>query len=61
MSAGFVVALAEGFEGTLEEVLSRTLSAEKRVAVVGLLSHVAAARSAIAELSEHSDRSCAGC
>ncbi|MBX9603454.1 MAG: hypothetical protein K2X35_20780 [Bryobacteraceae bacterium] len=61
MSAGFVVALAEGFEATLEEVLSRTLSAELRAVVVGLLSQVEAARSAIAELSEQSDPSCAGC
>ena len=61
MSAEFVVALAEGFEATLEEVLTRTLSAELRAAVVGLLSQVEAARGAIAELSEQSDPSCAGC
>lgn len=61
MSTGFVVALVDGFEGTLEEVLSRTLSAELRAAVTGLLSQVVAARSAIAEISEQSDPSCAGC
>jgi hypothetical protein len=60
MNAGFVVALAEGFEGTLEEVLSRTLSAELRTAVMHLLSQVAAARSAIAEISEESNSSCVG-
>ena len=52
MSARFVVALAEGFEGTLEEVLSRDLSPELRAAVADLLSQVAAARSAIAEIGE---------
>lgn len=61
MSAEFAVALAEGFEATLEEVLSRTLSAELRAAVVGLLSQVETARGAITELSEPSNRSCAGC
>ena len=61
MSAGFVVALVEGFEGTLDVVLSRVLSPELRAAVVGLLSQVEAARGAIAELSEQSDPSCAGC
>jgi hypothetical protein len=60
MSAGFVVALVEGFEGTLDEVLSRPLPPELRAAVKGLLSQIAAARSAIAELSEQSDTSCAG-
>ena len=60
MSAGFVVALAEGFEGTLEEVLSRTLSSELRAAVADLLSQIAAARSAIAEIGEESNASCAG-
>ena len=61
MSAEFVVALAEGFEATLEEVLSRTLSAELRAAVADLLSQIASARSAITELGEQSDPSCAGC
>ena len=60
MSAGFVVALAEGFEGTLEEVLSRDLSPELRAAVADLLSQVAAARSAITEIGEESNTSCAG-
>jgi hypothetical protein len=60
MSAGFVVALFEGFEGTLEEVLSRALSPELRAAVADLLSQVEAACSAIAEFSEQSNRSCAG-
>lgn len=60
MSAGFVVALAEGFEGTLEEVLSRALSPELRAAVADLLSQVAAARGAIAEIGEESTTSCAG-
>lgn len=60
MSAGFVVALVEGFEGTLDEILSRALSPELRAAVSDLLSEIAAARSAIAELSEQSNHSCAG-
>ena len=60
MSAGFVVALAEGFEGTLEEVLSRALSPELMAAVADLLSQVAAARIAIAEIGEQSNTSCAG-
>ncbi len=60
MSAWFVVALAEGFEGTLEKVLSRPLSPELRAAVKGLLSQIAAARSAIAEIGEKSNASCAG-
>ncbi|MCZ2077987.1 MAG: hypothetical protein LC130_23650 [Bryobacterales bacterium] len=60
MSAGFVAALAEGFEGTLEEVLSRALSPELRAAVADLLSQVAAARNAIAEIGEESNASCAG-
>ena len=60
MSAGFVVALAEGFEGTLEEVLSRDLSPELRAAVADLLAQVAAARIAIAEIGEQSNTSCAG-
>ena len=60
MSAGFVVALAEGFEGTLEEVLSRALSPELRAAVADLLAQVAAARIAIAEIGEQSNTSCAG-
>ena len=60
MSAGFVVALAEGFEGTLEEVLSRALSPELRAAVAHLLSQFAAARSVIAEIGEASNPSCAG-
>ncbi len=59
MSAGFVVALAEGFEGTLEEVLSRHLSPELRAAVADLQSQIAASRRAIAELSEQSNHSCA--
>ena len=60
MSAGFVVAIVEGFEGTLDEVLSRTLSPELRAAVADLLSQIAAARSAIAEIGEESNASCAG-
>ena len=60
MSAGFVVAIVEGFEGTLEEVLSRDLSPELRAAVADLLSQIAAARSAIAEIGEESNASCAG-
>ncbi|MBE7542931.1 MAG: hypothetical protein M9913_03645 [Bryobacteraceae bacterium] len=60
MSAGFVVALAEGFEGTLAEVLSRALSPELRAAVADLLAQVAAARIAIAEIGEQSNTSCAG-
>ena len=60
MSAGFVVALAEGFERTLDEVLSRALSPELRAAVADLLSQVAAARNAIAEIGEESTTSCAG-
>ena len=60
MSAGFVVALAEGFEGTLEEVLSRALSPELRAAVADLLSQVAEARSVIAEIGEEANTSCAG-
>ena len=60
MSAGFVVAIVEGFEGTLEEVLSRDLSPELRAAVADLLSQIAAARSAIAEISEESNSSCVG-
>ena len=60
MSAGFVAAFLEGFEGTLEEVLSRALSPELRTAVADLLSQVAAARSAIAEIGEESNTSCAG-
>ena len=60
MSAGFVVAIVEGFEGTLDEVLSRALSQEMRAAVADLLSQIAAARSAIAEIGEESNASCAG-
>jgi hypothetical protein len=60
MSAGFVVAIVEGFEGTLDEVLSRALSPELRAAVADLLSQIAAARSAIAEIGEESSTSCAG-
>ena len=37
MSAGFVVAIVEGFEGTLDEVLSRALSPELRAVVADLL------------------------
>ena len=59
MSAGFVVAIVEGFEGTLDEVISRALSPELR-ALADLLSQVAAARSAIAEIGEESTTSCAG-
>ena len=43
MNAGFVVALVEGFEGTLDEVLSRPLSPELRATVANLLSQVEAA------------------
>ena len=60
MSAGFVVALAEGFEGTLAEVLSRALSPELRAAVAGLLSQMATARSAIAGIGEQTNTPCAG-
>ena len=60
MSAGFVVALVEGFEGTLDEVLSRALSPELRAAVADLLLQIAAARSAIAEIGEEFTTSCAG-
>jgi hypothetical protein len=60
MSAGFVVAIVEGFEGTLDKVLSRALSPELRAAVADLLSQIAAARSAIAEIGEESHISCAG-
>jgi len=60
MSAEFVVALVEGFEGTLDEVLSRPLPPELRAAVNGLLSQIAAAHSAIAEIGEESNNSCAG-
>lgn len=60
MSAGFVVAIVEGFEETLDEVLSRALSPELRAAVADLLSQIAAARSAIAEIGEESNASCAG-
>ena len=58
MNAGFVVALVEGFEGTLDEVLSRPLPPELRAAVADLLSQLAAARSAIAEIGEKSNTSC---
>ena len=58
MSPEFVAALAEGFEGTLEEVLSRPLSPELRAAVKGLLSQIAEARNAIAEIGEESNTSC---
>ena len=60
MSAAFVVALAEGFEGTLEEVLSRALSPVLRAAVADLRSQIATARGAIAEIGEESNTSCAG-
>ncbi|MCC7156963.1 MAG: hypothetical protein IT161_20455 [Bryobacterales bacterium] len=60
MSAGFVVALAEGFEGTLEEVLSRDLSPELRAAVADLLSQIAAARSVIAQIGDEFNTPCAG-
>jgi hypothetical protein len=60
MSAGFVVALVEGFEGTLDEVLSRAVSPELRAVVKGLLSQIAAARRAIAEIGEESNTSCVG-
>ena len=60
MNAGFVVALVKGFEGTLDEVLSRALSPKLRAAVAGLQSQIAASRSAIAEIGEQSNHSCAG-
>lgn len=60
MSARFVVAIVEGFEGTLEEVLSRALSPELRAAVADLRSQSASARSAIAEIGEESNTSCVG-
>jgi hypothetical protein len=60
MRAGFVVSLVEGFEGTLDEVLSRLLSPELRVAVADLRSQIASARSVIAEIGEESNTSCAG-
>jgi DNA-binding response OmpR family regulator len=60
MNARFVVALVDGFEWTLDEVLSRPISPELRAAVKGLLSQIAAARSAIAEIDEESNASCAG-
>lgn len=60
MSAAFVAAILEGFEGTLDEVISRALSPELRAAVADLLSQIAAARSAIAEFGEESNTSCAG-
>jgi hypothetical protein len=60
MSAGFVIALVEGFEGTLDEVLSRPLSPELRAAIKGLLSQIASARSAIAEIGEEANTYCAG-
>lgn len=60
MMAGFVVSLVEGFEGTLDEVLSRLLSPELRAAVADLRSQIASARSVIAEIGEESNTSCAG-
>ena len=60
MSAGFVVAIVEGLEGTIEEVLSRALSPELRAAVADLQSQIAAARSVITEIGEESNTSCAG-
>jgi uncharacterized protein involved in exopolysaccharide biosynthesis len=60
MSAGFVVALVEGFEGTLDVVLSRVLSPELGAAVADLRSQIASARSVIAEIGEESNTSCAG-
>jgi hypothetical protein len=60
MSAGFLVAIVEGFEGTLDEVLSRALSPELRAAVADLLSQMATARSAIAGIDEQTNTSCAG-
>jgi hypothetical protein len=46
--------------GTLDEVLSRPLPPELRAAVKGLLSQIAAAGNAIAEIGEESNNSCAG-
>jgi hypothetical protein len=60
MSARFVVAIVEGFEGTLDEVLCRALSPELRAAVADLRSQIASARSAIAEIGEESNTSCVG-
>ena len=60
MSAGFVDALVEGFEGTIEKVLSRAQSPVLRAAVADLRSQIATARGAIAEIGEESNTSCAG-
>ena len=57
MSAGFVAAVVEGFEGTLEEVLNRQLSTGLRTVVLALLHEISTARDAIAEIEA---TSCAG-
>jgi hypothetical protein len=50
MSADFFAAILEGFEGTLAEVLSRSLPTELREITEALQQHIAATREQVEAL-----------